>query len=69
MNLPFFELLDKTLPMAFAQIFVALILAFAVDALEWKNCGKSNLTGLKTFRETEEKTGQKNPKPHNMAKK
>ncbi|XP_068691902.1 ganglioside GM2 activator-like isoform X2 [Montipora foliosa] len=26
--------------MAFAQIFVALILAFAVDALEWKNCDR-----------------------------
>ena len=25
--------------MAFKQIFVLVILAFAVDALKWKNCG------------------------------
>ena len=58
MNLPFFELLDKTLAMTFAHIFVVLILAFAVDALEWKSCGKSNVIGLKTFPEMEEKTEQ-----------
>ncbi|KAJ7365939.1 GM2 ganglioside activator [Desmophyllum pertusum] len=28
--------------MAFAQIFVLVILAFAVDALKWSNCGGSS---------------------------